>query len=173
MPAEYPPAAWHPLAGHFAPGRRSQRDLIVLHITAGSTATGAIATFEHSKPPNRTSAHFIVDRDGRVTQLVSIDNTAWHASAVNSRSIGVEHVAVPGKLLPTEAQCAASSALVAWLCRELCISCDRAHIRSHHEASPRDGHVGCCAPTLDPDRIVAAAAALLSNTAAQPPERTA
>jgi len=164
--AEYPLAAWHPLPGHFAPGTRRQRNLIVLHITAGSTAAGAIAAFEASRAPRRTSAHFIVDRDGAVTQLVSIDNTAWHASEVNSRSIGIEHVAIPGKLLPTEAQYAASAALVAWLCRELNIPCDRVHVRTHNECSPRDGHTGCCAPTLNPDIVVGAAQKLITERTA-------
>lgn len=150
----YPGAKWRPLLDHSAPGTLAQRNTIVLHITAGSSAQSAIDTFAASKAPHRVSCHFVIDRDGSVSQLVSISDTAWHASQANSHSVGIEHAAIPGKLPVTEAQYAASAALVAWLCGQMKIPIDRAHIRSHQEASPRDGHVGCCAPTLDPQRVV-------------------
>lgn len=142
----------------------------MLHITQGSTAAGTIAWFAASVSPHRISAHFVIDHDPEATvyQLVSIYDTAWHASACNSRSVGIEHVAIAGKLPPSEAQYAASAALVAWLCAQMKIPIDRAHIRSHNEASPQDGHLGCCAPTLDPDRVVAMAKALLVAHDTQP-----
>jgi N-acetyl-anhydromuramyl-L-alanine amidase AmpD len=135
----------------------AQRNLIVLHITQGPTAMSAIWTFEASIHPNRTSAHFVVDRDGTVYQLLDLSDTAWHASAVNERSIGIEHAAIAGTLLATEAQYLASAALVAWLCGALKIPCDRAHVRTHNEASPADHHELCCTGALDPDRVVAMA----------------
>ena len=156
----FPGAVWTPLTNHSVPGTKAQRTMIVLHITAGPTAISAINTFAASKSPGRVSAHFVIDRDGTVYQLLPISDTAWHASAVNSRSVGIEHAAIPGTMPPTEEQYKASAALVKWLCEQLSIPCDREHIRSHYEASPQDGHVGCCAPTLDPDRIVSEAGAL-------------
>lgn len=154
----YPAAKWKPLTGHSSPGTLAQRNLVVLHITAGSTMEGAFNTFQGSIAPHRVSAHFIIDRDGTVYQLLSISETAWHASAVNGHSIGIENVAVPGKLMATEAQYAASAALVRWLCEQMKVPADRTHVRSHNEASPADGHTLCCSGALDPDRVVAMAA---------------
>jgi N-acetyl-anhydromuramyl-L-alanine amidase AmpD len=135
------------------------RNLIVLHITAGPSAQSAINTFKASVAPHRVSAHFCIDRDGTVYQLVDTVRTAWHASQVNSRSIGIEHAAIPGKLPLTDAQYAASAALVAWLCGELRIPCDSDHVMGHNQASPADGHVGCCEPTLSVEKVIAAARA--------------
>jgi N-acetyl-anhydromuramyl-L-alanine amidase AmpD len=91
-PILYPGAIWQPLTNHSDPGTLAQRKLIVLHDTEGTTAAGAINTFRTSVHPNRTSVHLVVDRDGTVYQLVDLADTAWHASAVNSHSIGIEHV---------------------------------------------------------------------------------
>jgi N-acetyl-anhydromuramyl-L-alanine amidase AmpD len=135
------------------------RNLVVLHITAGPTAQSAINTFKASVAPHRVSAHFCIDRDGTVYQLVDTGRTAWHASQVNSRSIGIEHAAIPETLSVTDAQYAASAALVAWLCCELRIPCDSDHVMGHYEASPEDGHVGCCEPTLSVGKVIAAARA--------------
>ena len=133
------------------------RNLIVLHITAGPSAQSAINTFKASVAPHRVSAHFCIDRDGTVYQLVDTGRTAWHASQVNSRSIGIEHAAIPEKLPLTDGQYTASAALVAWLCAELQIPCDSDHVMGHNQASPADGHVACCEPTLSVERVIAAA----------------
>jgi hypothetical protein len=71
----------------------------------------------------------------------------------------------------TEEQYAASSKLVAWLCELLAIPIDRDHVKSHNEASPRDGHTGCCYPSLDPDRVVEMAKQVESGP--QPPKLAA
>ena len=57
----------------------------------------------------------------------------------------------------TNEQYAASARLVSWLCSVLKVRCDREHVRTHNEASPRDGHVLCCVGALDPDRVVSMA----------------
>jgi len=156
-PEKYPKAIQKPLTGHSSPGTALQRNLIVLHITAGSTMEGAYETFKSSEVPHRVSAHFIIDGDGMVYQLLPLSDTAWHASEVNYRSVGIEHVAIPGKLMANDAQYHASSALVWWLCTQLGIPCDRLHVMGHNEASPKDGHVQCCSGALDVDRVVTAA----------------
>ncbi len=151
----YPKAVSKPLLDHSVPGTLTQRKLLVMHITEGGTADGAIQTFKSSVAPHRVSAHFVIDRDGTVYQLLPLSDTAWHASQVNSVSVGIEHVAISGGKLPvTEAQYEASAALVGWLCGQLDIPCTRAFVKSHFEASPKDGHVLCCQPTLDLDRVV-------------------
>jgi N-acetyl-anhydromuramyl-L-alanine amidase AmpD len=161
----YPGAIQKPLGGHSTPGAIARRTLIVLHITDGPTAKGAIDTFKASAYPNRVSAHFVIDRDGTVYQLLPLSNTAWHATAVNSISVGIEHAAIANTLLATPEQYSASAALVAWLCQTLSIPCDRQHIKTHNEASPRDGHVLCCTGALDPDIVVRLAVESLKSGA--------
>jgi len=181
------PLGWCPftsqhLVNHYTLGTLTQRNTIVLHITEGTTASGAIATFINSSGKDSVSAHFVVDRDGSITQLVSIYNTAWHASQANAHSVGIEHVALSGYgarelnlkyadkihagtqkpwvyMPATDAQYEASARLINWLAGEMNISVDRNHIRTHNEASPRDNHVLCCTGALDPDKLVALAVA--------------
>lgn len=159
-PILYPNSVWKPLTCHSEPGTLAQRNTVVLHITGGSTMEGAYQTFAKSVKPKRVSAHFIIDRDGTIYQLLSISETAWHARAVNSHSVGIEHVAVPGTLMATEEQYASSAMLVKWLCGQLDIPIDRNHVRDHNEASPGDLHVLCCKGALNPDRVVSLAVLL-------------
>lgn len=79
--------------------------VIVLHDTAGRLdPTSSIDWL--CNPSAKASAHFVIDRAGRVTQLLSCDVVAWHAGAsvfkgrsgCNSFSVGIEHVN-PGKLV--------------------------------------------------------------------------
>lgn len=158
----YPEALRHPLSGHSWPGTLAQRTLIVDHIAEAGTAQGIIATFEASRSPGAVSAHFVIDQIGTVYQLLPLEDSAWHASQVNQHSVGIEHAAISDPSpyphtppLPiTDAQYAASAKLHKWLCGALNIPVDRAHIRSHNEASPADRHTGCCEPTLDLDKLV-------------------
>lgn len=184
----YPKAVQKPLTGHSRPGKIAQRSEVVMHITEGTTASGAMSTFAYSKAPvdggkGLTSAHFVIDRDGTVYQLISVDDTAWHASQANGHSIGVEHVALSAfgakdlntiyaskiaagtqkpwvEMLATDAQYQASAELCAWLCRLMNVAVDRAHIRTHNEASPIDEHVLCCVGGLDINKVVSMAQAL-------------
>ncbi|GAB3334119.1 N-acetylmuramoyl-L-alanine amidase [Marilutibacter aestuarii] len=160
-------AAAHPR--NFTRGRRRDRvlDRIVVHITAGGpNINGTIAWFQNGErvnertgKPIRSSAHYIVGRDGEVVQMVHDADTAHHASQANSRSIGIEHNAnKPGRsnprdLPPTDAQYEASAGLVAWLCRQHGIAPDREHIRGHHEISPSDNH-DCPSSIWDWDRYM-------------------
>ncbi len=153
----YPKALWRPLTNHSAPGKLSDKVKIVLHITEGPTASSAINTFAASVHPHRTSAHFVIDTDGTVYQLVDVADVAWHASQCNEISVGIEHAAIAGRQPATDAQYASSAALVAWLCDLLKIPCDRAHVLTHNEASPADHHVLCCTGGLDPDRLLSMA----------------
>lgn len=71
-------------------------DMIVLHYTAMHSAKDAIETL--SNPELEVSAHYVISRDGTVSQLVNEQDRAWHAGAglwagcsdINSRSIGIE-----------------------------------------------------------------------------------
>jgi len=182
LPIRYPLAIWKPLLNHSAPGTIEQKREIVLHVTDGPTLAGAIASFTNSVYPNRTSAHLIGDRDGSITQLLDLRDTAWHADEANGFSIGIEHVALteagaaslnkkyarqiaagtqkPFVYMPaTDAQYESSARLVAWLCRLIKVPCDRAHVREHCEVDKSTTHALCCHGALDPDRLVTLARA--------------
>jgi N-acetylmuramoyl-L-alanine amidase len=74
------------------------REIIVMHYTAGYTASSAVNTFKLKSA--QSSAHFVVEVDGGITQMVSTADIAWHAGRslyhgrqrVNSFSIGIEIV---------------------------------------------------------------------------------
>lgn len=90
---------------------------IVMHYTAGATASSAYNWFADPKNPYKTSAHYVIGRDGQVFQCVADSEKAHHAGIHNSRTIGIEHVAVQGQGL-TPAQSAASAALCRYLVQQ-------------------------------------------------------
>lgn len=78
--------------------------LIILHDTAGRLEKGSsVRWFQDEKCT--VSAHFVVERDGSVTQMVRTDRRAFHAgtskwggrSGCNAFAIGIE-IVNPGKL---------------------------------------------------------------------------
>jgi N-acetyl-anhydromuramyl-L-alanine amidase AmpD len=58
---------------------------IVLHATRGTL----VATIGEFQQPNATSAHYIIDRDGQIYQMVPEGLAAFHASCGGSRSVCV------------------------------------------------------------------------------------
>lgn len=79
-------------------GKVIQPIYLIIHYTAGTTATGAIDWFKN--PVSQASAHFVVDFNGEITQMVPTNRRAWHAgksmwgelSDLNTYSIGIEIV---------------------------------------------------------------------------------
>src|SRR5205809_6892470 len=69
-------------------------DAIVIHTTEGSYQS---AVNRFLTPSEQVSAHYIVDTEGGITQMVDIDKRAWHATYYNSRSVGIENVGFAGK----------------------------------------------------------------------------
>ena len=73
-------------------------DMLVLHYTGMKTAEEALARL--CDPAAKVSAHYTIDRDGRVYRHVAEEMRAWHAGVsywagetnVNARSIGIELV---------------------------------------------------------------------------------
>jgi hypothetical protein len=98
-----------PQSNHTAGRDGGTVDLIVDHWTV-VMFEGAIRRFKD--PASRLSAHYVIGQDGRIAQLLSEDDTAYHAGnyAVNLRSIGIEHEAGPA-MEPTDALYAASARL--------------------------------------------------------------
>ncbi|HET9629299.1 MAG TPA: N-acetylmuramoyl-L-alanine amidase, partial [Novosphingobium sp.] len=72
--------------------------MLVLHYTGMPTGEEALARL--CDPRAKVSAHYFIDEDGTVTQLVEEERRAWHAGRsywrgvtdVNSASIGIELV---------------------------------------------------------------------------------
>ena len=73
-------------------------DMLVLHYTGMPTADDALARL--SDPAAEVSAHYVIDEDGSLYQLVLEEHRAWHAGVaawrgntnINDRSIGIELV---------------------------------------------------------------------------------
>ncbi|QQE13775.1 N-acetylmuramoyl-L-alanine amidase [Planctomycetota bacterium] len=65
-------------------------DTIVMHTTEGSGVYENTIGWFRNSGNNSNSAHFVIARDGRITQMVDSSRKAWHATYYNSRSIGIE-----------------------------------------------------------------------------------
>lgn len=145
-------------AGHFrVPATPRTISRVVIHITDGTTLSGATGWFRSANNTGHTSAHYVVGQDGTIVQMVRHEDIAHHAGAANGDSIGIEHVALSpagaqrlsaqmgrtiAPLYPSDAQYRASASLVQWLCRTLGIPVDRDHIVGHSEAAATS-HAGC------------------------------
>ena len=99
--------------------------VIVQHYTVTDTAAQAIAIFEPDEPDAElgelpgTCAHFVIDRDGTIYQLVPLSIMCRHTVGLNYTSIGIEHAGFSAEeVLSNDAQMRASLALTRWLqCR--------------------------------------------------------
>lgn len=83
---------------NFNARRKSKISHLVLHYTGMETAQAALKRL--CDPAAEVSAHYVVDENGKVTQLVDEAQRAWHAGKsfwageddINSSSIGIEIV---------------------------------------------------------------------------------
>ncbi|MEV6836502.1 N-acetylmuramoyl-L-alanine amidase [Streptomyces sp. NPDC051133] len=113
-------------------------DRVVVHVTQGGYAS-AVKVFQD--PAHGAAAHYIVRKDGRVTQLVRELDVAFHAGnrAYNERSVGIEHEGfVADASSFTDAMYAASARLTAAICGRYGIPVDREHIVGHVEVPGTD-----------------------------------
>ena len=84
-----------PNCGPRAPG---PVDMLVIHYTGMVSARAAVDRL--CDPAAQVSAHYVIDQDGTITQLVAEEQRAWHAGLsfwrgetdINSRSVGIELV---------------------------------------------------------------------------------
>jgi len=123
---------------NFSSRNGTKIDMIVMHFTETSTASSAINTFLDQS--SQVSAHYIIDRNGDIYQMVDDDRKAWHAKAANPRSIGIEHVALPDQEM-SPAQEASSAALVAWLLSTYDVPTE--NIKGHRFAPGNPGTTDC------------------------------
>jgi N-acetylmuramoyl-L-alanine amidase len=99
--------------------------VIVIHFTQSSTFRSAWNTFADDEPDPElhelpaTCAHFVVDKNGAIYQLVSLGVMCRHTVGLNWTAIGIEHVAYSdAQVLDNQRQISASLRLVRWLrCR--------------------------------------------------------
>ena len=99
--------------------------VIVVHYTASSTFSSAFNTFAANQPDVElherpgVCAHFIIDTDGTIHQLVPLGIMCRHTVGLNWTSIGIEHVGTSdARVLGRRRQIRAGVRLVRWLrCR--------------------------------------------------------
>ncbi len=92
------PIIWHPSPNFGERPADSAIDMLVLHYTG--MLSGELALERMCDPASQVSAHYMIEEDGCIYQLVAEGKRAWHAGRgqwrgccdVNSRSIGIEIV---------------------------------------------------------------------------------
>jgi beta-N-acetylhexosaminidase len=96
--------------------------VIVEHYTASNSFSSAWNTFAANAPDPELKelpgdcAHFIVDRNGTIYQLVHLNVMCRHTVGLNYVAIGIEHVGTSdAEILHDPAQLRASLRLTAWL----------------------------------------------------------
>lgn len=90
----------------------AQIEMVVLHCTEASLQS---TLTEFQDPGHRqVSAHYVVDRNGDIYQMVRDSDRANHCKGANANSIGIEHVGKETDSLASP-QGAASAKLIAWL----------------------------------------------------------
>ena len=96
--------------------------VIVEHYTASESFSSAYSTFASDTPDSElhelpgTCAHFVVDTDGTIYQLVPTSIVCRHTVGLNYTAIGIEHVGTSdAQILANPRQLRASLALTAWL----------------------------------------------------------
>ena len=129
------------LTKHFTPGRAGTINKIVLHHNAGNlTIQGCYNVWQDRE----ASAHYQVQSDGRIGQLVWDSNTAWHAGDANANatSIGIEHADCQTNPWKISDACLENGAhLVAALCKyyKLGRPMWMKNVFPHNHFSARDG----------------------------------
>ncbi|MFF4590116.1 N-acetylmuramoyl-L-alanine amidase [Streptomyces sp. NPDC001388] len=113
-------------------------DMVVIHVTQGDLAS-AVEAFED--PGHQAAAHYIVGRDGGVTQMIRELDVAFHAGnrGYNERSVGIEHEGFVDRPEDfTDAMYEASARLTARICARYGVPVDRDHIIGHVEVPGTD-----------------------------------
>ncbi len=109
--------------------RLTNPHVIVEHYTASTTFASAWNTFASDTPDVElhelpgTCAHFVIDRDGTIYQLVPLTIMCRHTVGLNWTAIGIEHVGTSdAQILSNPRQLAASLRLTLWLMHRYAIS---------------------------------------------------
>jgi beta-N-acetylhexosaminidase len=113
--------------------------VIVEHATANRSFAATWNTFAADRPDPElrelpgTCAHFVVDTDGTIYQLVRLGVRCRHTVGLNWTAIGIEHVALRSSdVLANPRQLAASIRLTRWLMARFGI--DLGDVIGHNES---------------------------------------
>jgi beta-N-acetylhexosaminidase len=150
-----PPVAWKPIpfgaqrraemaqyaARHYGlhTWRLSHPRVIVEHYTANDSFSATWNTFASDAPDPElherpgTCAHFVIDRDGTIYQLVPLTTMCRHTVGLNWTAVGIEHVGTSdGSILQNAKQIDASLRLTLWLMHRYGISLS--NVIGHNES---------------------------------------
>ena len=157
---------WNPQTktGNFDTAGRVEPDIIILHSMDG-TLDGSTAWFR--RPGGTNSAHYGLGQDGRLVAWIPENCVAYHAGKyeINKRAIGIECEDFGNNQAPRSDQLYQSVArLVAEISLAYGIPLDREHVKKHNEIVPTS-----CPGTLDIDRILREATALVSSPVVDEP----
>ena len=154
-PVIEPPIAWDPIP--FGAQRKAETvayaerhygldtyrlinpHVIVIHYTESPTFQSTWNTFAADVPDPElhelpgTCAHFVIDSDGTIYQLVSLGTMCRHTVGLNWTAIGIEHVGFSdAQVLGDQRQMSSSLRLVRWLrCR---FHIEIANVIGHNES---------------------------------------
>lgn len=117
--------------------------VIVEHYTANESFSATWNTFANDAPDPELNelpgdcAHFVIDRDGTIYQLVKLTTMCRHTVGLNYTSIGIEHVGESdSEILDNPKELAASLKLTLWLMAHFHISLDNVIGHSESLTSP-------------------------------------
>ena len=103
--------------------------MIVEHYTASDSFLSTYSAFARDTPDPElgelpgTCAHFVIDRDGTIYQLVPLTTICRHTVGLNWTAIGIEHVGTSdASILSNPRQLASSLSLTLWLMHRYGIS---------------------------------------------------
>jgi beta-N-acetylhexosaminidase len=124
---------------------------IVEHVTATDSFSSVFNTFASDSPDAElnelpgTCAHFVIDRDGTIYQLVPLNIMCRHTVGLNWAAIGIEHVGLSdAQVLGDAPQMRSSLALTAWLMSRFRISMP--NVIGHNESLTSPFHKELYAP---------------------------
>ena len=125
--------------------------VIVEHFTATTSFQPVWNAFAANAPDPElgqlpgTCAHFVIDRDGTIYQLVPLTVMCRHTVGLNDVAIGIEHVGTSdAEILHDPAQIRASLGLTAWLMRRFHIALR--NVIGHNESLTSPFHKELYAP---------------------------
>ena len=125
--------------------------VIVEHYTADESFSATWNAFASDAPDPElgqlpgTCAHFVIDRDGTIYQLVPLDVMCRHTVGLNDVAIGIEHVGVSAaEVLHDRAQLRSSLLLTRWLMARFHIAV--ANVIGHNESLTSPFHRELYAP---------------------------
>lgn len=125
---------------------RPIRRVVIHALGVPSTArrSGVEAVVAGWQNSGRTaSSHYLVDRDGTITQMVRDANVAFHTPGNNADSIGIEHADICNDPAPFTVRLYERSAqLVRELATRHGFSADATTVRGHSQVNPNHGDPG-------------------------------